>query len=349
MQRRALLAALIAPIAGPAPGQTLRERWQARREATARSPDSSPSVPSPGATVSDTVWIDTQRGRRLPLRLRLPAGSAPAALVLFSHGLGGNLDAGTRWAEAWATAGIATLHLQHPGSDTEVLRQGGWSALKRAANASQLQARAGDLRFVLDELGRRQRAGEGGLHRLRLDAVGVAGHSFGAHTTLAVAGQRLGRMETGLADPRPRAFAAFSPSPGPDDDPGDAFAAIRRPVLCLTGSRDVDALGATTRAGTSGRETDGRWRRRVYDGLPAGHKAELWLEDADHATFSGAAPAPGSRRTDDTLRWAAHHDSLIRQQTTAWWRAHLSGDEADLQVLRREPQGLRDGDAWRHG
>ena len=68
--------------------------------------------------------------------------------MLFSHGLGGRVDGGTQWAEAWARAGIATLHLQHPGSDSDVIRNGGPRALREAANAKQLQARCADVRLV---------------------------------------------------------------------------------------------------------------------------------------------------------------------------------------------------------
>jgi hypothetical protein len=58
-----------------------------------------------------------RRGTR-PARCRCacacPEGDSACPLVLFSHGLGGSVDAGTQWAEAWAAAGVATLHLQHP-------------------------------------------------------------------------------------------------------------------------------------------------------------------------------------------------------------------------------------------
>lgn len=40
------------------------------------------------------------------------------------------------WGEAWAAAGFAVLHLQHPGSDFEAVRAGAGSFGNRAGLAS---------------------------------------------------------------------------------------------------------------------------------------------------------------------------------------------------------------------
>ena len=336
----AALATTATAAPAPAGGPTLRERWAARR--AERSAD--PARPTRAA--DDWAWTDASRQRTLPLRLRLPGGSGPVPCVLFSHGLGGSVEAGAEWAQAWAEAGIATLHLQHPGSDTEVLRQGGPRALQKAADAEQLEARALDVRFVLDELARRQAAGEAALARLRLDAIGMAGHSFGAHTTLAVAGQSYGRRGPApLADPRPRAFAAFSPSPPARGDGG--FGGIARPVLCLTGSLDTDPFAKPG----SERATQGDYRRQVFDALPSGsgRKAELWLDGADHATFSGNAKGQRSARPrpDPAVAQAERHHALIRAASTDWWRAHLLDDADARQRLSQAPAGIGPQDAWR--
>jgi len=309
--------------------------------------------------VRDLAWTDTSRQRELPLRLRLPASEGRVPLVLFSHGLGGSVDAGTQWAQAWARLGIATLHLQHPGSDRDTLRSG-LRELRQAASGQQLMARATDVRFVLDELARRQRSGEPDLARLNLDAIGLAGHSFGAHTTLAIAGQAFGRGGAldSLADPRPRAFAAFSPSPGHErrSDPARAFGGIRRPVLCLTGSLDGDPF-ARGPGGAAERDGQGAWRRAVYDALPAGDKAELWLDGADHMSFGGqdiARPGGGAmsraiQRPAAALEPQARHRALIEATSSAWWWAQLAGDNATRAALARPPEGLGPRDEWRRG
>ena len=331
-RRHTLLAALLAiPLTGRAEG-LLRGRR---------------STHAAGAQDSDLRWADRSRQRTLPLRLRLPAGDGLVPLVLFSHGLGGSVEAGTVWAQAWAEAGIATLHLQHPGSDTELLRSEGLSALRRAANGEQLVQRALDVRFVLDELQRLTNE----LPRLRLDAVGLAGHSFGAHTTFAVAGQNFpGGSPVPLVDPRLRAFAAFSPSLAAGTRQAalqGAFAGITRPVLCLTGSLDADPFAPDD----SERRRSGLHRREVYDGLPTGHKAELWLDAADHMSFSGQDRGRmgrlGRPRDPATDQQRPRHQALITAVSTDWWRAQLLGDATASQRLAQVPQGLGPQDQWR--
>lgn len=291
------------------------------------------------AGVVDETWLDSRRNRELPLRTRWPEGDAACALVVHSHGLGGNREGGDVWGQAWRAAGFAVLHVQHPGSDTTVLRQG-MAALRTAASAEQLRERVTDVQFVVDELTRRAEGREPGWARVRPDALGASGHSFGAHTVQALAGQRYPVPAERAADPRFKAFIAFSPSPG---QVANAFAAVTRPFLAVTGSADSDPLRQSL---------GGEDRARVYDGLPAGQRALLWLDGADHMTFSGngerrlrARFGPLKRSAGAAESEPRHHE-IVAAMTTLWWRAHLLGDASALAALR-SPQGLAAGDRWR--
>jgi dienelactone hydrolase len=292
------------------------------------------------AAAQDESWFDHARNRWLPVRLRWPAGDGPCALIVHSHGLGGNRVGGDAWGRAWQQAGFAVLHVQHPGSDTEVLRSGGLRALRAAASAEQLRARVQDMRFAADEITRRAQQTEGGWSRVRLDALGASGHSFGAATVLALAGQRYPVSNAGAAEPRIEAFIAFSPAPG---NVAGAFAEVRRPMLLVTGSHDADALG---------RGITGADRAGVYDGLPAGARALLWLDGADHMSFGGNAAQPLLARWGPLARepmaaeLEAQHHERIAAITTLWWRAHLQGDAAAAAALRA-PSGLGLADRWR--
>jgi predicted dienelactone hydrolase len=321
--------------------------WVAGLSGCLRRPADAAPAPVRDSGVTDLRWTDPVRQRSLPLRLRLPPGDRPVPLVLFSHGLGGSVEAGTLWAQAWAASGIATLHLQHPGSDRAVFLRGA-QAMRAAATGEQLMQRVADVRFVLLELQRRQADEPEFLARLRLTTIGLAGHSFGAHTTLAVAGQRAGRAGAlDLSDPRPRAFAAFSPAM-PDFPSETAFEAMRRPTLCLTGSLDGDPLAPP---GSGDRAARGDWRRAVFDALPAPDKAELWLADADHMTFGGQMLESFGfierQRPDAARAQAARHRALIAEVSTLWWRAQLLDDAAARRALGQPPAGLGTGDAWR--
>jgi predicted dienelactone hydrolase len=292
----------------------------------------SPAFEDPGAfdsEILDLHWHDAARDRTLPLRVRLPRSDAPVPIVLFSHGLGGSVDGGQFWGEHWASHGMAVVHLQHPGSDSAVWQGGDGvrRALREATRPQQLIARALDVRFVLDELARRRAStdpADGWTRRIDPDRIGVSGHSFGALTTQAVAGQSYRHREAVLADPRPRAFVAFSPS---DRESGDrAFARIDRPFMVVTGSADgMVGFGL----GVPPHE-----RRRVFDRLPPGDKFLLWLTGADHMIFNGTARWPAAWNTRPPPEQDALHVRLVRATTLAFWRATLMDDAAARQWLR---------------
>lgn len=298
-----------------------------------------------GAQASDETWNDARRQRALPLRIRWPdaqrhGGERP--LVLFSHGLGGTVEGGAVWGEAWCDAGFVVGHLQHPGSDLPAVRAAASSfsdqvGLRAAAGARQLLDRLGDVAFVLDEVQRRRAAGQGEWARVRPVRVGLSGHSFGAHTTLGMAGQRYPGMEP-IQDTRLAAFIALSPSLPALGDPVRAFAAIQRPLLAITGTRDQDVIGSGA--------TPER-RMQVFAALPAGGKAQLVLQDADHMSFAGQvgrATEIVPRAALSRERQPAHH-TLVAAITTDWWRATLLDDAAARDRLRAPP-GLAAGDRW---
>jgi predicted dienelactone hydrolase len=303
------------------------------------------------ATV-DESWVDARRQRTLPLRIRWPAARQPIPtggrpVVLFSHGLGGNREGAAVWGEAWARAGFVVVHLQHPGSDTDAIRSqiGQRRGLQDVASAEQLWARLADVGFVLDEMQRRHAAARAGTGyaawaSIRPTAMGMSGHSFGAHTTLGMAGQSYPGVAP-LKEPRLAAYAAFSPALPAAGDPQQAFAAVQRPTLCLTGTEDGDVIGNGS--------TPER-RRAVFDALPAGHKAMLVLQGADHMTFGGQTGRIFElRRRAPAVRAVqpAQH-ALVAAITTDWWRAHLQGDTAAQQRLRN-PSGLGPQDRWQTG
>lgn len=303
------------------------------------------------STAIDELWTDTTRQRTLPVRIRWPAAHLPAPaggrpVVLFSHGLGGSREGGAVWGEAWAAAGFVVLHLQHAGSDWDAVRHATGrltdrSALQGLGNAEQLFARLRDVGFALDEIERRHRsAASPSWAGVRPHAVGMSGHSFGAHTTLGVAGQAYPGMAP-LTEPRLAAFAAFSPALPMAGDPQQAFAAITRPTLCLTGTLDGDVVGNGSTA---------ERRRAVFDALPVGHKALLVLQDADHMTFGGQNGRFMEilRRSPATRQAQPAHHAAIAALSTDWWRAHLLGDPGALSRLR-QPAGLGPLDRWQTG
>jgi predicted dienelactone hydrolase len=298
------------------------------------------------AAVVDEVWLDAARHREVPVKVRWPeaaaASAGPLPIVLFSHGLGGTREGGSVWGEAWAVAGFVVVHLQHAGSDLAAVLAVTNSfmdqrALRSVAGPMQLLARLRDVSFALDEIGRRHAARQERWGSVRPVQAGLCGHSFGAHTTLGMAGQRYPGYE-GMTEPRLASFIAFSPSLPAVGDARQVFDRITRPLLCVTGTLDSDVVGVGA--------TPER-RRAVFDALPAGDKAQLILQEADHMTFAGQTGraveiVPREQITRDLQ--PAHH-ALVASITTDWWRATLRGDAMARQRLL-VPAGLRLADTW---
>jgi predicted dienelactone hydrolase len=357
--RTAVVALWLGSWAGhPAPSPAASSQPAAApREAAPR--EAAPSdAASPAAVVCDVAWRDASRDRELPVRIRLPAGSEAVPVILFSHGLGGTVEAGTDWAVAWVEAGLAVVHLQHPGSDASVWqgqRPGGrLPAMQEAMTSGQLTQRALDVRFVLDRIAAGAMAGEvagetpgeapgeapretpGGcdLRRLDLGRVGVSGHSFGARTAQLAAGQRLLPRAGGdsFREPRVRAAVAFSPAPpqGPEALQRAAFAGVELPFFSITGTRDeVPALN----------DVAPEQRLLPHRFMPAGGKHLLVFDGADHAAFSGQARL---RQRDP------HVTRVVIAATTAFWRATLLDDESARAWLAGDGvrQMLRPGDSY---
>ena len=250
-----------------------------------------------------------------------------------SHGLGGDTGGGTAWGSAWAASGIAVIHVQHHGSDTAVYAGAPTPAdiparVRAAASGQQLLARVGDVRWVLDETARRSREGACDLTRLDLAHVGIAGHSMGAWTAQAIAGQYLAGASR-LIDRRFRAAIAFSPS-APDPATADeAFGRIAIPFLSITG--DEDGMPAT--AAPELRAAAAEQRTAPYRAMPPGQKYLLVFAGADHMVFSG-----NSRRAERPAD--AHVKAVTIAATTAFWRATLL-DDAKARAYLSVPDGLQ--------
>ena len=297
------------------------------------------------AEVVDETWVDAARQHELPVKIRWPdAASHTAALpvLLFSHGLGGTREGGEVWGQAWAAAGFVVLHLQHAGSDFAAVKAVANSfsdqrALRSVGGAEQLLARLRDVTFALDEITRRQASGQGRWGSVRPTQVGMSGHSFGAHTTLGMAGQRYPGFD-GVDEPRLASFIAFSPSMPARGDAQRAFERLTRPLLCITGTLDADVADTGATADR---------RRAVYGALPPGDKALLVLQDADHMTFGGQTGRAVEiiPRAQVTRDLQAGQHALVAALSTDWWRATLLGDAAARSRLAA-PRGLRSGDVW---
>lgn len=297
-----LLASVLAGLPGPAQGAETGYDPLAVADVAAAEP-------------VDLDLIDKVRERTIPVRVRLPAGTGPAPVVLFSHGLGGSRATNTFLAAHWASRGYVVISLQHPGSDDAVWREAGVerarAALLQAANGEQLLARIADVRSVLDACERLvAEPGHALERRMTLARVGMSGHSFGAITTQAVGGQALPAIDA--RDRRVAAAIALSPGVPEGGDAATAFGGVAIPWLLMTGTEDTSPI----------RELGVAQRLAVFPALPPGGKYECVLDGAQHSSF-GDSP----RRGEAGRRHPRHHRAILAL-TTAFWDAWLREDAA---------------------
>ena len=285
----------------------------------------------------DVTWTDDARRRDLPLRIRLPEGGWRLPVILFSHGLGGSRSGGAEWGEQWASHGFAVIHVQHPGSDEAIWKDGPpgerMAGLKGGADLQQFLARVADIKFVVGELGRRRSAGDPIAARLNLDRLGMSGHSFGAITTLYVGGQRpavADQLDGELSEPWFTAFLAFSPQ-AMGADPVHQFALFTRPALLVTGTLDgppFPGIGASAAQ-----------RLVPFEAMAAaGNKFLLVVDRADHMFFNGTrglrdVGASGRDRIDFGAVEQRGY-GVIKAVSTAYWKAYLQDDAVAMRWLK---------------
>lgn len=190
--------------------------------------------------------VDAKRDRVVPLKLYVPNTDKPVPVVLFSHGLGGSRENNSFVGRYWAEAGYVAVFIQHIGSDETVWRnaapQERAAVMQEAASAKSTQDRHADVPFVIDQLEKWNREEGNPLHgKMNLAKIGMSGHSFGAVTTQGMMGQRL-PANRNYHDPRLSAFVLFSPSSHRATSPEEAFGQIAKPVLCMTGTKDLSGI-----------------------------------------------------------------------------------------------------------
>jgi predicted dienelactone hydrolase len=280
-------------------------------------------------TTTDLDWHDAARERDVPVRLYLPVAASrlrPAPLVVFSHGIGGS-RAGYRYLGShFASQGVASLHLQHVGSDRSLWTGNMFSLVSRlqgAAQEGEALSRGRDLRFALDEL-------LGGEFSARLDAARVvaAGHSYGANTTLLAAGARVERQGqvVDLRDPRVQAAIVISAPPFyGESEPQRILSPIRVPSLHVTATEDIIRI--------PGYYSGADDRIAVFDAIGSPRKTLAVFEGGSHSMFTDRR-GTGGAVLNPQVKMATQLLSL------AFIRSVFEGDDAALKAWPQRHAGI---------
>ncbi|NOY79452.1 MAG: carboxylesterase family protein [Kiritimatiellaeota bacterium] len=292
--------------------------------------------------------VDAKRDRRpVPIKVHYPSAPGPWPLLVFSHGGMGNWDSHIYLAQHLASHGYVSLCVEDVFSNgkrtreiiaeaTGTFRRRLDVALKRiTTDPNAMLERPRDIGFAIDRAVEWDRTLPPLKGRIRTDRIAVIGHSYGAYTVLAACGARpiLDYLDPpvppgkglgpDLSDPRITIGVAMSPQgPGTSRFGKESFRTIRRPLLCFSGSRDMQL-------GHDGRLQPAEARLEGFRLMPPGNKLLLWLENADHLSFAfsprGAKLAPSPAR-DDAKR-------IVTVMTAAFCDLWLKNDAAAGKLL----------------
>jgi predicted dienelactone hydrolase len=116
-----------------------------------------------------------------------PGSSIP--VLIFSHGLGAAPEDFAEIADHLASYGYVVALPQHIGSDRTKTSAANSKDINKIFDYQEFRERPEDIRVVIDELERLNQ--EKFFGKLDLENVGVAGHSLGGYTALAVAGAEI--------------------------------------------------------------------------------------------------------------------------------------------------------------
>jgi predicted dienelactone hydrolase len=267
----------------------------------------------------DLDWADTRRQRPVPVRLYLPQtpGAQPKVpLVVFSHGIGGSRRGYSWLGQHFARQGIASLHLQHTGSDRQLWTGSIFSIVGRLQSAAQdgeAIARVQDFRFALDTLLASELAA-----RIDGSRVIAAGHSYGANTTLLASGARVERegRVIELRDDRVQAAIVISAPPFyGESEPRKILQSVTVPSLHITATEDIIRIPGYY----SGAED----RVAVFDATGSARKWLAVYAGGSHSMFTDRSGTGGATLNPQVK-------AATRALAVAFVQAALGGDAQHL-------------------
>ncbi|MBX9939371.1 MAG: hypothetical protein K2Y32_08970 [Candidatus Obscuribacterales bacterium] len=195
------------------------------------------------------------------------------------------------------------------------------SKIGKGASGENLKLRAEDAIFVLDELARRNDNDAVLKGRLDLNRIGMAGHSFGALTTMAMAGQNfaIGKVSKSVADPRVKAAIYLSPPVNLHGrEASDVYGKIKIPGMLMTGTEDNSPIG----------ETKAEDRPLPFYAIRAGEQYLVNFEGGTHSMFGG--------RSKTVSAEAKQGHEKISRLCIAFFDAYLCGDTQAKNWLKQD-------------
>ncbi len=260
------------------------------------------------------VLRDDARGKDLQLRVTWPDSDNPVPVIVWSHGATGTKDDYQPLIRHWASHGYVCIQANH--SDSRALDKG-----SRVTGFRDWANRPQDVAFILDSLDEIAERIEGLQGRMDKSAVGVGGHSFGAHTAQLVGGvttRTLSGRHHSHADERPRAFLLISPQGKGAMLEEESWRGFTQPAMTITGSNDWGRHGEAW-----------TWRLDPFRYAPPQDKYLVTIDSAYHG-FGGITGTMGYTNAGPDI---PEQVSWVRSVSAAFWDAYLRDDKPAADFL----------------
>ena len=291
-------------------------------------------------------FYDSERDRNVPYKTYYPdtlKGEYP--VIIFSHGLGGSVEAAVYLGEHLSQNGYICFHIQHEGSDESVwegartrreiikLLKESLKDLENAVN------RFYDIPFTVNEIIRLNKNSDIFKGHLDTNNIGIIGHSYGARTVLIASGERLAKGKFSFKESRIKAGVALSPNlpENPPDDLSIIYKDIDIPLFHITGTEDGDPLNRK-------KDFTPEDRTIPYKNITTSSQYLLVLDKAIHMTFNGTEKLS---KDDPYFR---EHIVSVKKGITAFLNYYLKQNESDGEWLKndfRNALGKADKFEWK--
>ena len=352
-------------------------------------------------SIPSATLHDAQRNKELSMAIEYPTRGGPYPVIVFSHGYGSSSEGYIALTEYWASHGYVVIKPSHADANAlrkilaqrreerrqqiEKLRASGKSRRDIAKEEAQKpeqdigeslwasqtpadwQNRVLDIKLILDSLNALQQKYPELQGKMDTSKIGMAGHSYGAFTTMQLTGATSTKLAGNFADPRIKAAIAMSPQ-GLGDQYGlteQSWTNVKTPILYMTGSLDRGVVN----------HDDPKWRHDPFQYSAPGDKTFISFEGARHITFTGGlgmfavediemtGPSYTPVQTTDQYgrpviveerqpsREKGESDflrernifSAIKSATLAYWDAELKGEKNAKDFVAKSLEGLNGG------
>ena len=273
--------------------------------------------------------IDLNRSRNVPIKVHFPKEKGVYPLIIISHGAGGDWDTHFALAHHLATHGFIVFCLEHIGSNTKMLKR----SIRIFKNLNdmihdgdEVLGRPKDVSYAINQAIIWNQSYETLKGKIDTENIGVLGHSFGAYTSMVIAGMKpaldwleprtnFGKgLGADMKDKRVKACIALSPQGvGEPFFVKESFSTLSTPLLGISGTEDKQQGGLPPVN-----------RYNAFDYWSSnGNNIFVWLSNAHHLDFTdsegGETHGINSKNREEV-------EKVVRASTLMYLNIHLKND-----------------------